>query len=225
MAEPTLAEIFRLAIQSSLLDVWTALPCRIESYDPVANSVEVLPMVRRAITDSHGNTQHEDLPVLPNVPVLFPRSSAFSATWPLAKGDFVLVIFCAAAVGNWRETGDISDPGDLRRHDLSFGFAIPGIAPKDGSIPTNPLAAVFEVNAPATHLTVGAGASDFVALAGLVRTLVGDLADAILNATTASNDGGAALQTSAKITLIGKAWPAGTFPPVGATAATKLKSE
>lgn len=164
MTEPTQAEIIRSAIESRLADLWTAIPCRVESYDPTTNTVEAFPMVRRAIQDTEGVTQHEELPVLPNVPVLYPSSAGFSGTWPLFKGDFVLVVFCAAAIGNWRETGDISDPGDLRRHDLSYGFAIPGAVPKSVVHPTSSTAVVFEVTAPVTHIAIGAAATEFVVL-------------------------------------------------------------
>lgn len=166
--EPTLAEIVREALESRLLDVWTAAVCRVEKYTPgTPPTVDALPMVRRALPDTAGGTQHEDLPVLPNVPVLFPHSAAFSGTWPLVPGDFVLVIFCASAIGNWRETGDVSDPGDLRRHDLSHGIAIPGVAPKGTTLPTDPTATIFETSA---HVQIGAAASEFVVLADKMVT-------------------------------------------------------
>lgn len=223
MSEPSLAEIVRLALESRLLDVWTALPCRVESYDAATQTVEVLPMVRRAITDTAGETQHEELPKIPNVPVLFPRSAAFSATWPLDAGDFVLVVFSSSAIGNWRETGDVSNPGDLRRHDLSHAIAIPGIAPKGDTIPTANDAAVFEVNAPATHVTFGAGASKFVSRDDKVQTRLGDIFTAISTAPTVPTDGGAAFKAAIVASLTAAGWSAaGTTPTTGAT---KLKSE
>lgn len=219
-AEPTLAEIIRSALDSRLLDVHVALPCRVESYDPVTQTVEALPMIRRAIADDAGTIQHEELPKLPNVPVLFPRSAAFSATWPLIAGDFVLVIFCSSAIGNWRSSGDIADPGDLRRHDLSHAVAIPGIAPDGDVLPVSPTAAVLEVKPPATHVTIGAGASDFVALQALVALRFTELVTAINAATIAVGAGGAA-DVGVKLTAAG--WVAMPVPP--SVAATKLKSE
>jgi hypothetical protein len=224
-AEPSLAEIVRLAIDSRLLDVHVALPCRVEVYNPATQTVDALPMVRRAIVDSAGNTQHEELPVLPNVPVLFPRSAAFSATWPIAKGDHVLVVFCSSAIGNWRQSGDIADPGDLRRHDLSHAVAIPGVAPDGDVLPVNPLAAVVEVNPPATHVTIGAGASEFVALSNHVDTFLGDIAAAIAGAGTTPNDGGAAFKAAILAALATAGWTGGGAVPPNSTAATKLKSE
>lgn len=227
--EPTLAEIMRLAIESRLLDLHVAIPCKVESYNPATQTVEVLPAVRRPIEDATGEVQHEDLPKLPNVPVLYPSSGSFSQVWPLAAGDFVLVVFCSSAIGTWRQGGDIADPVDLRRHDLSHGVAIPCVWPAaqvPSKLPANPLAALLEVGAPVTHIQIGAAATSFAALAAKVETIVGDLAAAILNATPVPNDGGAAIQTAAKTALSGLGWTGGgTVPPVNSTAATKLKSE
>lgn len=220
MSEPTLAEIVRLALDSRLLDLHVALPCRVVSYDAATQTVEALPLVRRAIEDTSGEVQHEDLPKLPNVPVLFPRSAAFSASWPIAAGDTVLVVFCSSAIGNWRQSGDLANPGDLRRHDLSHAVAIPGIAPEGETIPTSPTAAVLEVNTPATHVTVGAGASQFVALENLVALRLTELVTAI-NAATIAVGAGGAVDVGAKLTAAG--WSAMPTPPT--VAATKLKSE
>lgn len=210
--EPDFAEVIRLAIDSRLLDLHVSLPCRVEAYDSTNQTVDVLPMVRRAITDSQGNTQHEELPILPNVPVVFPRAASFSATWPLAKGDYVLVVFSSSAIGNWRESGDLADPGDLRRHDLSYGFAIPGIAPDGETIPTASDAAVFEVNNPATHMKVGASASDWVAMNQKVLSELSAIATALSSHThTGTGCQGAASNS--------------TYTAPSDVASTKLKSE
>jgi hypothetical protein len=223
--EPTLAEIIREAITSRLLDVHVCLPGRVESYNEATQTADVLPMIRRPLVTEDGEVVHEDLPKLPNVPVVFQRTAAFSMSFPLVPGDFVLLMFSSSAVGNWRTTGDVSDPGDLRRHDLSGAFAVPGIAPEGSVIPTSSTAVVVEVTAPVTHVAVGAAATDFVGLASLIETTIGNLAAAILNATPVPNDGGAAIQTAAKITLSALGWSLGVSPPVNATAASKLKSE
>lgn len=162
--EPTLTEIVREALESRMLDVWSALPCRVESYDSATNTVDCLPMVRRAIPDADGKIQHEELPVLPAVPVAFQQSAAFSATYPLAKGDYVLVVFSSLAIGNFVETGDLADPGDIRRNDLSHGVAIAGLAAKGSEPPTLANVALFEVGGSTTHVQVGAGAAEFVVL-------------------------------------------------------------
>lgn len=220
-AEPTLAEIIRAALDSRLGDVHVALPGRVETYDAATNTADVLPTVRRAIRDTNGDTQHEDLPVIPNVPVLFPRGGgdAYSITFPIAKGDHVLLVFCSWAIGPWRESGDVSNPADLRKHSLGNPIAIPGIAPKTGSLPTDPAAMILE--GPAVH--VGASASVFVALSSLVDARLTELYDAINGAVPLATDGGAQFKTQLLASLATAGWvPGGPQPTV---ASTKLKSE
>lgn len=224
--EPTLAEIIREAIASHMLDVHVAMPAEVVSFDRATGTCEVKPKIRRAITDTAGEVQHEELPNIPNVPVHYPRSAVFSMTWDLVKGDHVLLVFNSSAIGNWRETGDLSDPGDLRRHDLSYPVAFAGIAPKGDVAPSAADAAVLEVEAPYTHVQVGAAASEFVARADKVESLFKTLADAIVNAVVAPNDGGATLQTNAKAALVSAGWTnSGTTPPANSSATAKLKSE
>lgn len=207
MTEPTLAEIIRRGIEARLLDLHTALPGIVQSYDSTTNTVDVLPAVRRPIETKDAQITHEDLPIIPGVPVAFPQSAAFTATWPLAKGDGVLIVFCEAAIGNWQLQGTAVDAGDLRRHDLSHAVAIPGISPNTTSLPTSATAAVLEVNSPATTVNVGAGATEFVVLA-----------DKLVTAFNTHTHSG--VTTGAGVT----GTPAA--PMVAATiAATKLKSE
>lgn len=224
------AEIIRLAMDSRLMDVHVALPCRVVTYYRETQTVDVLPMVRRAIHDTEGKIQHEDLPILPNLPVCFPRGGTFSQSWDLVAGDFVLVVFCSWAIGQWRESADISNPVDLRKHDLSHGVAIPGLGGKTGMVPFDVLGAplitadtlkihaVVEVGDPVIPTAVP------VSIAALVDARIGELADAILNAMPASGDGGAALQAAAKVTLAAAGWTGGgVIPPT--TESSNLKAE
>ena len=50
---------------------------RIESYDPATQRATVLPMVRHEVPQSDGSSEYEDLPPLPEVPVIQPRGGAF----------------------------------------------------------------------------------------------------------------------------------------------------
>lgn len=221
MSEPSQAEIIREAIDSRLLDLHVAMPARVESYDAATQTIEARPMVRRAIEDTEGEIRHEELPLIPNVLVAFPRAGAFSQSWPLSKGDHVLLVFCSSAIGAWRQSGDIADPVDLRRHDLSHAIAIPGIGPSGDTIPTSPTAVVLEVSPPATHVEIGAGSALFVAIESLVVARMVEMVTAITTATIAVGASGAA---DVGVKLAAAGWTGGGLVPP-AMAATKLKSE
>lgn len=165
--EITLEEALTRILDSRLADVHTALPGRVESYDASAETVDVRPLIRRAVPDADGETVLEDLPVIPSVPVLWPGAGGCFITFPLAVGDDVEIVFQERDTDQYRASGNLADPGVLATHGLSGAMAIP--------------CAVREaVGADATHvkivlpggkeLHVG-GDSDAAALASRVKSL------------------------------------------------------
>jgi hypothetical protein len=180
MSEPTLAEIIRLAIDGRLLDVNVGCVGRVESFTPGPPGppvADVVPVIRRALLDTEGNVVHEELPVIPNVPVIYLRGSGdlYYVTVPLVKGDHVQLVFNTQSFAQWRETGAISDPGDLRLHSLGNPVAIPGIGPKATTVTVDPLAMVIE----GPLVKVGPAAVDWVANAELVWAELGKISTAI----------------------------------------------
>lgn len=124
---PTQEEQIREWIEHHLSQLHTALPCRVQSYNATNQTVDCIPLVRNWFPHGDGSIEHEELPVLPCVPVAFPRAAGHFIAFPLSEGDHVLVVFCELAIGHWWAStgGDITDPGDLARHSLSHGVAIP----------------------------------------------------------------------------------------------------
>lgn len=108
------------------LDLETAFPARVQSYDGSAQTADLVPLVRRQVPQPDGSHAMEELPVLPCVPVLFPRMGSAFVSLPVAAGDTGLVIVCSGAIGHWRAgDGEVSDPGDLRRHHPSHAVFLP----------------------------------------------------------------------------------------------------
>jgi len=166
--EPTIVDVVGGAIAGKLRDVHTGMPGKVVKYDSAAGTVDVLPVVRGAIEGEDGTLLLEDLPVISNVPVAWPRGGGFYIKFPLLQGDHVWLSFSETAMALWRTSGQISQPGDLRRHDLSYPIAFPCIAPDADALPTNG-ADELVIDGPGT-LRMGASSADFVALAGLVRS-------------------------------------------------------
>jgi hypothetical protein len=96
---------------------------------------EVEISVREPVVDEDGAVATEALPLISDVPVLWPGGGGFHVHLPLAAGDHVLLVFSDLATGVWRSSGQQSDPGDLRRHHLSYCFAIPCVRPDSSPIP------------------------------------------------------------------------------------------
>lgn len=113
-------------LEAGLARIFSATPCRVVSYDPVTETAELAPCVRRPMPREDGTIVHEPLPILPNVPIAFPRGGGVSITFDLAPGDFVIALAMTYAIGQWRSTGGVdSDAGDVRTNHLAHCFGLP----------------------------------------------------------------------------------------------------
>ena len=101
------------------------IPCIIQSYDAAKGTVECQPAIREKIINQNEENEYRNLPLLLNVPVVFPSNSEYAVTFPLEKGDECLVLFSDLSIDNFWEKGNVQNPIEDRRHDLSDGIAIP----------------------------------------------------------------------------------------------------
>lgn len=115
------------AIESTFLsmiaDIHTCLPGTIETYDYKKRKATVKPLIKKKYIE--GDTQ--ELPILVNVPIVFPCSKIAGVVFPLSRGDGVLIVFSERALERWKSSGNVVEPGDPRKFDLSDGIAIPGL--------------------------------------------------------------------------------------------------
>ncbi len=122
--DPT--ETQQLVLDGRQAMIWTALPGIVKKVDLVAMTLEVQPAIQGSVEDENGATQSVNLPLLVDVPVIFPSAGSFTITFPIAIGDEVLVVFSSRCIDAWWQSGGIQRPMEARMHDLSDGFAIPG---------------------------------------------------------------------------------------------------
>ncbi|CDG20702.1 conserved protein of unknown function [Xenorhabdus poinarii G6] len=116
-----------LAMQSAIsAGLYVALPCIIQSFNASAVTVTAQPAIRWSVTNSEGKTESVALPLLVDVPVIFPRGGGVTLTFPVKSGDECLVIFADRCIDYWWQNGGIQEPVDPRQHNLSDGFAIVG---------------------------------------------------------------------------------------------------
>lgn len=168
---PNLAEVLRVAIDNRLCEVHTMLPGRIESYNAATQKADVKPLIKRLQKVSDGEIS-ESLPVLPDVPVAWPRSGSYRMTFPVSPGDHCMLVFAEQSIDQWQASdGQDIDPGTFQRFDLSDAVAIMGWNP-DGK-------ALGSTDQSVVSLGLEAGAFDFVALAQKVRDEITTLRDAV----------------------------------------------
>ena len=125
-------ESLRLAMEGQQSQMWTALPGVVSDVDLVAQTVSVQPTIQSNVLDSAGQTTPATLPLLVDVPIVWPRAGGFALTFPVADGDEVLVVFASRCIDSWWQSGGVGQQAEDRMHDLSDGFAIlaPSSQPK-----------------------------------------------------------------------------------------------
>lgn len=120
------------ALQAS---IWTALPGYIVEFDRVLQTCKVQPTIQAQVLTAAGVTKNVTLPVLVDCPVTFPSGGGFALTFPLKVGDECLVIFASRCIDSWWHSGGIQVQAELRMHDLSDGFVIPGPRSRPNVLP------------------------------------------------------------------------------------------
>jgi hypothetical protein len=201
--------MLRGAFDAQLADLHVALPARVEKYYPTKLAVDVKPLLRRADVAEDGARTTVEYPVIPSVPVLFPGSGAYRLTFPITKGDLVLLVFAETSIDKWLRVEKLLDPGDDRRHSLNDAIAIPGLRSFKGVNVAGNTGAALE----GPDIRLGShNASDPVAL----KSDLQEIYDAINGAGTTPNDGGATFKAAILAALVAAGFP---------QASTKVKAE
>lgn len=207
----TLAEMLRHVLEYRAQTLHVSLPGIIESYDAAKQraSVRLAVQWRMHVQGDQAELQPPEL--LPSVPVMFPRGGGAFITWPLAKGDQVLVVFQDRSIDRWTAMGGVVDPIDPRSHHLSDAVCLPGFYPYPQALPsTDPDAIVLGVEGQPV---------DFVALAGKVLEELEEIRSKFNAHTHAVTTTGTAAAQSGTA-----AAPAGKILPIGSVAASKVKA-
>lgn len=180
----------RYGLDGRQAEMWTSLPCIIQSVDNVAMTVEAQPAVQGIITNPDDSTDYVDLPLLVDVPICFPNGGGFALTFPLVEGDEVLVILASRAIDSWWQNGGTGNiPVETRMHDLSDGFAIPGPRSQPRVVPSISTSAAQLRNQAGTAY-VGINGSGLIQFASPTKNLSGvlngmiDLLTSLENALT-----------------------------------------
>ena len=106
--------------------MFSALPGKIASYDPLKTTAIIEVMMRRRNDYTEETT---DYPALLDVPVMQITGGNGGVNLPVAAGDPCLVIFADRDIDNWFGTGSAQVPNSNRVHSLADGFAIVGFRP------------------------------------------------------------------------------------------------
>lgn len=144
MAEIDLGRTFRPeqviaeAIRANRLELHTMLPGRIVSYTKVDQRASIQIEIQREHQDDQGVTTTLSVPLLEDVPVVFPGAGGWSMIFPVKVGDKCLVQFCERDLRGWLTEGQEIPPGENRTHSYSDAVCHVGIRTQDNAIPNPP---------------------------------------------------------------------------------------
>ncbi len=198
-------EALRLALDSKQSTMWTAMPAVVSSVNLTKMTVEATPTIQGRFADPNGEVHFLDMPPCLDIPICFPSGGGFLITMPIAVGDEVLIVFASRCIDAWWQSGGISNrPMELRMHDLSDGFAIPGPRSQPnlpaGSVSTTDLQ--IRNGAGTVYLSIGAdGKIGFINAVTDLKTILSDLENLLVTFMTvlAGFGGGAAPVTQASL--------------------------
>lgn len=173
---PDWSEIIRAYVAEGTSDLAVAIPGNVVSY---ANGLaDVRPGVRKLVPDEDDPEfdYTEAYPVIPSVPVMWPRGRNFQIVGSLGVGDPVLLVCADYDISAWMRSGTLSDPEDARGHDYGHGaVAIPGLVPDAGwaaSAPTDAAALASKMDAVFRAQSAIADPTDLASLIVAVKALV-----------------------------------------------------
>jgi len=130
---PSLASLVNQAIDNRLKDVHTCMPGTIVTYDHNNLRAEVELSVKRVFVDRSQEVEREiiqTIPVLVDVPVMFPHGGAFHILFPVEVDDSCIVFFSERDFSIWYEESQTSPPGSNRKHSLSDSICFVGMYSK-----------------------------------------------------------------------------------------------
>ena len=124
MDTPSLVEALSAAMDARANQIRTALPARVVVYNRTEQTADVRPEVW---------PDGEEAPIIPTVPVIWPRGGGGYLVFPLTgevkpiPGDTGLLLACEADIAEWRRTGEAGGPADSARHHLQNAVFLPGL--------------------------------------------------------------------------------------------------
>lgn len=202
----TLAETIQLYTDNLRSSTYHTYPGVVVAFYSGDGTADIQPAVNDVRFDA--DTQErisEPFPVIPKVKIMYPEGGGCKITWPLNAGDRVTLHAYDLDPTVHAQTGKVEDPQDVRRHGGGYWQAKPEDITVAGAVA---VPAGLVITAPS--IVLGAGATDFVALASLVATELGKIQTA-LNSFPPVPSGG------------GPVTPGSPYTP-GSVAATKVQA-
>lgn len=183
MTTPT--DILRNAVNTVTNEMHTSMPGIIKSFNPSNNLATIQPALNRNYI-----TGPLSLPVLENVPIIFPQTNTFSMTYPINAEDPCVLFFSERSIDEYLSTGEQGTPRDRRKFSLSDAYAIPGFLSLNKTFPNNDNSS-FTINIGNARFKIGAdGTFCFHGISEELMDLLTQVVTAIASITVSADQAG-----------------------------------
>lgn len=120
-------ELFRLEAMKDKTSssIRVSMPALIKEIDYERMVISAQPCIKEKIRQSDGTVKDISLPVIEDIPLVYPSAGGFSITFPVSINDECLLVFADFCIDSWWQSGGLQTQFESRRHDLSDCFAIP----------------------------------------------------------------------------------------------------
>lgn len=132
---PTLGQVINRAVKLGAIQLRVSMPGQVVHFDAETNTVDVQPLLPETRHNDDDTYTTYKLPTIYTVPVQFYGDASNAITVPVEEGTECLLVFSDRSLDTWFNTGEVQDPNDLRRHDMSDAVAIIGIRNKQAAWP------------------------------------------------------------------------------------------
>lgn len=126
-----LVEVLQRWLDVQFEGVHTCVPGKILSYSGHSTRIARVEPLVALRTDTGAQV---DLPIIDQVPVVFPSSQDSAIVFPVKEGDCVLLVFSESGIGGFLASDGSRQvpPDDQSRFSLTDAIAIPGLWPTNG---------------------------------------------------------------------------------------------
>lgn len=128
-------EALLAALDAFSARTWCSGPGIVDSVSLETQTCSIQPAIMGRVQAQDGSYSWVKLPLLVDCPIIFLRGGGFTITAPLKKGDEVVVFFADRCIDGWWSSGQVSPQSEIRFHDLSDGFVMPGPSSKPKVVP------------------------------------------------------------------------------------------
>lgn len=129
LSQKQLVETLQIALRETLANLHTVAVARVTAISDDRKTLSCQPTINREV-----DSESVALPEFVEVPPITLQGGGSYTAWPIAAGDYCLLVVTERCFDRWYEGQNNRRPAEFRMHDYSDGFALVGVNTRAGAI-------------------------------------------------------------------------------------------